>query len=114
MKNLKVIISSIALTVFMTTTVLASTTTEITAKNNLRIELVSLLGDQSDFVVNGEALKANVSFMINEDNEIVVIHVDCKTKSVCSFVKGKLNYKKINAIGIEKGKVYIMPLKIEG
>lgn len=114
MKNLKVIISAIALTLFTTTAVLASTTTEITAKNNLRIELVSLLGDQGNIIVEGEAIKANVSFMINENNEIVVVYVKCENKSVCSFVKSKLNYKKISATGIERGKIYIMPLKIEG
>ena len=44
MKNLKVVIAAITLTFFTTT---AFAVTETTAKNTLRSEMVSLLGDKT-------------------------------------------------------------------
>ena len=111
MKNLKVLIAAITLTLFSTSTAFAIT--ETTAKNNLRTEMVSLLGDKSNLELENETLKANVSFMINEKNQVVILSVDSRNENIDTYVKSKLNYKKVKASGITKGKVYIMPLKIK-
>ena len=39
----------------------------------------------------------------SEDNDVVE-----------NFVKASLNYKKVDLTKMEKGKVYVMPIKIEG
>ena len=111
MKNLKVLIAAITLTLFSTST--AFSFTETTAKNNLRTEIVSLLGNKSSIELEGQTLKANVSFIINEKNQVVILSVDSKNKNIDTYVKSKLNYKKVKASGIIKGKIYIMPLKIK-
>ena len=111
MKNLKVFIAAITLTLFTTSTAFA--VTETTAKNNLRSEMVSLLGDQTSIELDTKTLKANVSFMVNEKNQIVILSVDSDNKRIDAYVKSKLNYKKVHASEITKGKIYIMPLKIE-
>ena len=111
MKNLKVLIAAITLTLFSTSTAFAFT--ETTAKNNLRTEMVSLLGDKSSIEIESQTLKANVSFLINEKNQVVILSVDSNNKNIDTYVKSKLNYKKVNASGITKGKIYIMPIKIE-
>jgi len=111
MKNLKVLFAAITLTLFSTSTAFAFT--ETTAKNNLRTEMVSLLGDKSSLELEVQTLKANVSFIINEKNQVVILSVDSKNENIDTFVKSKLNYKKVKASGITKGKIYIMPLKIK-
>lgn len=110
MKNLKVVIAAITLTFFTTT---AFAVTETTAKNNLRSEMVSLLGDKMSVELDYQSIKANVSFLINEKNQVVILSVDSNNNKVDTYVKGKLNYKKVSASGITKGKIYIMPIKIE-
>ena len=111
MKNLKVLIAAITLTLFSTSTVFAFT--ETTDKNNLRAEMVSLLGDQTSLELESQTLKANVSFMINKKNQVVILSVDSKNKNIDTYVKSKLNYKSVNASGITKGKIYIIPLKLK-
>ena len=110
MKNLKVFIAAITLTFFTTT---AFAVTETTAKNNLRTEIVSLIGDKSSIELDNQSIKVNVSFLINEKNQIVILSVDSNNNKVNTFLKGKLNYKEVSASGITKGKIYIMPIKFE-
>ena len=111
MKNLKVFISVIVLTLFVGSTAFASTPTKTSSKNQLRTELVKLLGDLDEFDQETN-ITAYVSFIVNDENEIVVISIDSKNKQVDAVLKGKLNYKKVVASGIKRGEVYIMPLKI--
>ena len=112
MKNLKVFISAMMLTLFVGATAFASTPTKTAHKNQLRAELVKLMGSLEEFDEETN-LTAFVSFIVNDQNEVVVISVDSKNTRVDAIVKGKLNYKKVVANGIERGEVYIMPLKIE-
>jgi hypothetical protein len=111
MKNLKVLIATITLILFSTSTVFAIT--ETTAKHNLRTEMICLLGDSSSIEFESKTLKANVSFIINEKNQVVILSVDSNNKSFDAYVKYKLNYKSVMASSITKGKIYIMPLKLK-
>ena len=54
--------------------------------------------------------KATVKIMINSKNEIVVLSVDTNNAAVDSFVKGRLNYKKVSAKTISD--VYTLPIKV--
>ncbi|MDT0552030.1 hypothetical protein [Urechidicola vernalis] len=112
MKNLKVFISTIALTLFIGSFAYANPSTKTNQKQQLRSELVQLLGNLEE--VNEESeITASVSFIINEKNEVVVISVNSKSSLVREIVKGKLNYKTVKASGIERGEIYSVPLKIE-
>lgn len=112
MKNVKIFISAIVLTLFVSSTAMASTSTETTSKNKLRTELIKLLGDY-ELSFDQQTLTANVSFIVNDKNEVVILSVRSKDENIQSYVKSKLNYKKIDCSGITKGKIYVMPLKIE-
>lgn len=112
MKNLKKLISSIALTLFVGSFAFAGTTTKSDQKQQLRSELVQLLGDLNEFEEKTN-ITANVSFVVNDKNEVVVISVNSKNAQVREILKGKLNYKKIETLGIERGEIYSMPLKIK-
>ena len=56
----------------------------------LRTEIVNLLG--SGETTLNISCKAMVSFMINNEGEIVVISVDSKNNALESYVKRKLNF----------------------
>ena len=55
---------------------------------------------------------AQISFLINNKNEIVVISVESEIATFNKYAKNKLNYKKINLKNIKKGEVFRMPIKI--
>lgn len=111
MKNLKAFIAVIAMTLLVTSSAMANSSTETTSKEELRDEVVDLLGNHPfDDVDN--TIEATVSFMLNKHNEIVVISVESRSEGVEGFVKQKLNYKKINAIGLKNGKIYELPVII--
>lgn len=112
MKNLKTIIAifAISLATTFSTTATEKSPSEITKQ--MRTEVVSKLGDNLNIEFDKSTTSAEVSFMINDKNEIVVVNVKSKVNEFNSYVKNKLNYKKINVKGIKKGKIYIIPVKI--
>ena len=112
MKNFKTIFASVAIALL--TILPTSANTEPTskdAKTILRTEIVSLLGKHK-LELASTTLKAQVSVMLNNQNEIVVIGVKADNEDVTDYVKTKLNYKKVSTKGIEKGIVYRIPLKM--
>lgn len=55
---------------------------------------------------------AKVSFMINKDNEVVVLSVDSENEKVISYIKARLNYQKLDAKG-QKGHEYTVPVRLK-
>ena len=114
MKNLKTIIAVVAISISSVFSATAKTGTEPTSENAktvLRTEIVSLLGNHSYDLLD-KTLEAQVSVMLNNQNELVVVSVDSKSETITNFVKIKLNYKKVTVKGISKGTVYRIPLKM--
>lgn len=111
MRNLKTIvaISAISLATTFSTTASEKVPSEITKE--IRTEIISMLGNEISLELKESSI-AEVSFMINNDNEIVIISVDSKIDDLKSIIKRKLNYKKVTVKGVNKGEIYIMPLKI--
>ena len=116
MKNLKTIIAVVAISISSVFSVAANTNTNTEpdskdSKTILRTEIVSLLGNHS-YDLSDKTLEAQVSVMLNNKNELVVVSVNSDSETVTSYVKLKLNYKKVTVKGIEKGIVYRIPLKM--
>ena len=112
MKNFKTLIAILAISI--ASVLPASANTEPTskeAKTILRTEIVSLLGNH-DYDLKSKTIEAQVSVMLNNQNELIVIGVKTQNTSVASYVKAKLNYKKVDVKGIKKGTVYRVPLKM--
>jgi hypothetical protein len=112
MKNLKTVIAVVALSLATVLPAAANTnpTTVKEGKTLLRTTIVSLLGKhQYDLE---KTLEARVSVMLNNENELVVVGVSAEDKTIASFVKTKLNYKKVDVKGIKKGTIYRIPLKM--
>jgi len=111
MKNLKVAIAVLAISIASVLPASANNTepTTKTAKKVLRTEIVNLLGHH-EYDLNYKTLKAEVSVMLNNQSELIVVGITSKHKEVISYVKLKLNYKKVDVKGIKKGTVYRIPL----
>jgi len=115
MKNLKLIVAIVAISI---SSVLpasaANTNTEPTAKavkTVLRAKIVTLLGNHN-YQLNDQTLAAEVSVMLNNKNQLVVVSIDSKHEEVTTFVKSKLNYKSVAVKGIKKGTIYRVSLKM--
>ena len=113
MKNLKTIIAVIALGLLTVLPASANTNSgpNTKAKKVLRTEIVSLLGNHS-YDLADQTIEAQVSVMLNNQNELVVVSVNSKNEDITNYVKSKLNYKKVSVKGIKKGTVYRVPLKM--
>ena len=55
---------------------------------------------------------AKVSFMVNKEGEVVVLSVDSDNEQLVSFIKARLNYKKITA-KVLKGTEYTLPVRLK-
>lgn len=62
---------------------------------DIQKEIASLLDDIK--LPEGDDYQAVVDFMINDDNQIVVVSVDTEDAFVDSLIKSRLNYKTIDA-----------------
>jgi hypothetical protein len=111
MKVLKSIITIIAISLATTFSTTAAETAPTKIAKKLRTEIVSMLGDKIPVVLT-ENSSAEVSFIINNKNEIVILSVDSKVSELNNFIKSKLNYKKLKVKGTIKGEVYKIPLKM--
>ncbi|QTE23194.1 hypothetical protein [Polaribacter cellanae] len=113
MKNFKTIIAIIAISLSTVFSTSANNTDPKVEKDTkaLRIEMNTFIGKFIPVRVK-KPTTAEVSFMINNRNEIVVLSVDSKNTQLNSFLKNKLNYKKVLAKGVIKGEIYKMPLKV--
>ncbi|WP_299665338.1 hypothetical protein [uncultured Polaribacter sp.] len=113
MKNLKTIIAVIAISL---STVFSVSATDPKPKDSketktLRKEMSSFIGKNIPIELK-KTTKVEVSFIINNSNEIVVVSINSEVSKLNSFLKRKLNYKKIITKGIKRGEIYKMPLKI--
>jgi hypothetical protein len=57
-------------------------------------------------------LKAMVKVTVNKDREIVVLSVDTENDVLESFIKGRLNYQKVEQKYFKEGRVFNVPVRI--
>lgn len=100
----------VALAVLVGTT--ANAATEPTNSNNP----VTITQEIGKFLANpnfdfGQEETAKVSFILNEDYEVVVLQVDAESEAIESYIKARLNYKKLSA-DAQKGMTYVVPVRL--
>ena len=114
MKNFKTSIAVFTLALLTTFSVAANETNPTSkSKEILRGKIVSLIGKTVPVEINKKSISAEVSFVLSDNNELVVLSVKSENKAIDAFVKSKLNYKKVYVAGIKKGEVYKMPFTIK-
>lgn len=110
MKNIKSIIAILAISL-STVFSINATEKENGETKQLRTEIISMLGDNISIELK-QTSTADISFMVNNKNELVIISIDSDVDELNSIIKRKLNYKKIEVKGTKKGEIYKMPLRI--
>jgi len=108
MKNLKLI--ALALVISISTASFATPTKE-NPTSKLREQIIELLGAPSE-KLSDTKIQTEVVFTVNNENEIVIISVKSKNANVKSFVKSKLNNKKVTSNTLNEEKIFRMPLTI--
>ncbi|MDT0622148.1 hypothetical protein [Croceitalea vernalis] len=107
----KISLVLVAATMFAAVNVSANSNAEpVNPTKNLSTQIHQLL-ESNSFDVE-EDLTAKVQFTINKDGEIVVLSVDTVNDSLEGFVKGRLNYKKVDDIDFKEGRTYTVPVRI--
>jgi|TARA_R110002020_G_scaffold199778_3_gene401579 hypothetical protein len=106
MKTLKTVF--VALSILITSSAFATNPTTSGTPETIAKEITALL-ENPTFLVTQEQTVA-VEFVLNKNNEVVVLSVDCKDADVCSFINSRLNRKVLES-ELELGKVYTLPVK---
>ena len=107
MKTLNVLMVAALLTV----NTAFATGTEPTTDNKEKTvtEQVASLLDKPEFEVTRELI-AQVTLMINNKHEVVVLSVDTDEEYVADFIKSRLNYEKLSIRTI--GSQFTLPVRI--
>ena len=106
MKKLSLILLAVVL--FIGTGISAATADLEKDKKTVSQEIGAFLKDAN---IDLEAdINATVTFMINDENEIVVLTVDTADDNIEKFIKSRLNYKKLQQNQLETGEEYQVPI----
>ncbi len=109
MKSLKLFVLALAL---FTINVSAANLNPIKPTDDLRIEIVDLIGtNYMDEMVENE-YSAEVLFTVNSKRELIVLSVDSNNSQLESYLKAKLNYKKVDHRPGQPGEIYLLPVKM--
>ena len=72
-------------------------------------EIRSLL-ENPGFLVK-EEMTASVSFVVNKDNEIVILSIDSSSMEVENFITERLSHHKLETV-LRRGREYTVPIMI--
>lgn len=104
MKNLKIflfilIASTLSLPSF-------ASAVGVKPKSDLRTELVNYLDSPSLTVFDSDEMFTNILFMVNNENEIILVDTGTKNNRLDNYLKAKLNYRKVSSVDVEYYKLY--------
>jgi hypothetical protein len=78
---------------------------------NLSQQITKILNSNS-FDEKHNGYEAQVLFMLNSDQEIVVLSVDTDQEDLEGFIKSRLNYQEVDLNNFEEGKKYTVSVRI--
>ena len=110
MKSLKLFVFAFAL---LTVHYAAATTNPIKPTDELRVEMVELIGTSYlDIDSMEDEFSADVLFTVNAKQEIIILSVDSENDQLESYLQKKLNYKKVDHRPSKHGEIYLLPVKM--
>jgi hypothetical protein len=62
--------------------------------------------------MEADQYNADVLFTVTADKELIVLSVDSNSDQLESYLKAKLNYKKVNHRPSKHGEIYLLPVKM--
>ena len=95
---------------FSVTAVMASNPS-ILPDQMLREQIIEIL-EIPNIEFESEIIQANIFFTLNQKGEIVVLTIDTDNPLLESYIKGKLNYRKIKSGMLTSGKEYQINFKL--
>ena len=101
----------VAAMLLATGNILANDSFKADPTKKLSTQIGELL-ENNNFILEDVNLTAQVRFTLNNEGEIVVLSVDTDNERLASFVRGRLNYKKVDVTGAKEGKMFTIPIKI--
>jgi len=108
MKKLNVIL--VALVLLVGTTISAAPIHFIKEKKTVSQEIEKFLKNANMELEHD--VNAYVTFMINEEQEVVVLTVDTDNETIARFIKSRLNYKKLENTLLQ-GEEYKVPVTMK-
>ncbi|MCK0108966.1 hypothetical protein MWU58_06660 [Flavobacteriaceae bacterium S0825] len=111
MKQLKTLLLAVTLT--FSSVLMASTNTEkpsTTESSKITVKIERFLKNPS-FDVDYE-MTAKVTLTLNKNNELVVLSVDSEDDKMESFIKSRLNYRKVSGSYETLNKEFVVPVRI--
>ena len=109
MKSLKLFTLALAL---FTISVSATNVNPVKPTDELRFEIVDLIGTNYNAEMTSDQYKADVLFTVTADKELIVLSVNSDNDQLESYLKAKLNYKKVNHRPSKHGEIYLLPVKM--
>ncbi len=103
----------VAAALFISGNLFANNSDNTDPQRSLATQIHELLKVNKLVVDNSEELTAKVLFTVNSEQEIVVISVETDDSDLESFVKSKLNYKRVELNEFAEGRMYRMPLRVK-
>lgn len=109
MKSLKLFVVALAL---FTINVSAANLNPIRPTDELRVEIIDLIGSNYMDEMMENEYSAEVLFTVNSKRELIVLSVDSKNQLLESYLKRKLNYRKVDHQPSQPGEIYLLPVKM--
>jgi hypothetical protein len=108
MKQLKTLLLAVLITA---SSVLSASNEDKKADSVVITEEIGKLLKDPSFLVDKDIV-ADVTLILNKNNEIVVLSVDSNELYVENFIKSRLNYKELPATFISKERTFKVPVRV--
>lgn len=109
MRNLKLFV--LAFTLF-TINLSAANLNPIKPTDELRGEMITLIGNNYNAEIKTDQHEADVLFTVNSERELIILAVETDNAEMESYLMQKLNYKKVNHRPSKHGEIYLLPVKM--
>jgi hypothetical protein len=103
----------VAAMLLVTGNIFANNVEKDNPSKDLSVQIGELL-ENTSFTNDDVNLTAQVRFTLNNQGEIVVLSVDTDNERLESFVKYRLNYKKVNVTNYKEGEKFTIPIRVAG
>lgn len=108
MKQLKTLLLAVLITA---SSVLSASNEDKKADSVVITEEIGKLLKDPSFLVDKDIV-ADVTLILNKNNEIVVLSVDSNELYVENFIKSRLNYKELPATFTSKERTFKVPVRV--
>lgn len=80
--------------------------------DKLRLEIINYIGTDCPYDYDKNECTAEVLFTVNTNSEIIILSVISPNPKAESYLKGKLNYRKVSQVSKREGEIYLLPLRM--